>query len=494
MLTQLKQASNHTYTENEALTYKSSGNYCLDFFATAGALRNADRNSILERYIRAFAESREYAMKTLFFARDIRGGLGERRLFRIILRYLAHAERELLIRNIPIIAEYGRYDDLLVLIGTKCEAAAIGFIRSVITADIDKMRRGQPVSLLAKWLPSVNTSSMKQRSLARIIAKRLHWSHEEYRKNLSALRTHIDVLEKRLCNKDYSFEYEIQPSKALFKYRAAFNRNDAERYKQFLTDVSGGHAELKTGSLYPYDIVRRCSDGQSLDENERLSLDVTWKALEDYTDGRNALVVVDGSGSMYGDTQVRPIDVAVSLGIYFAQRNSGAFKNHFITFSESPRLIEIKGRDIAEQVAYCMSFNEIANTNLFKTLMLILDTAVSNRLPQDQLPEMLYIISDMEFDSCADDADRTVYEYAKELFEEKGYKMPNVIFWNVDSRQEQQPVSMHETGVALVSGMSPILFKMVVCGDIDPLSFMKNILDSGRYDKVVWNLPDDEAA
>jgi hypothetical protein len=493
MLNYLKQTSNVTYTENGAWTYQSSGDYCLDFFATVGALRNADNNIVITRFIRAFASSREYAMKTLFFARDIRGGLGERHIFRLILRYLAKTQPALTISNIPLVAEYGRFDDLLVLLGTGCETAAIEYIKTTISADLEKMKQGEATSLLAKWLPSINTSSELQRLRSKVIAKGMGMSQVEYRKCLSQLRAHIDVLERRLCKSDYTFDYEKLPSKALFMYRAAFMRNDAGRYRDFMSRVKEGTAELKTGSLYPYDIVRACGvdvynhDGPVISERE--ILDATWNSLENHCDSRNALAVVDGSGSMYsGCGTVRPIDVAISLGIYFAERNTGPFKNHFITFSENPRLVEIQGADIVEKVTYSMSFNEVANTDLYKTFALILKAALDGGMTQADLPETLYIISDMEFDRCVIGAQKTVYQEAEKLYRQHGYTLPKVIFWNVDSRQEQQPVSMHQTGTALVSGMSPIIFKMVMTDDIDPRSFMKQVLDAERYKPVVSNV------
>jgi len=485
MLNALKQSLNYTFTENGALAHKSSGNFCVDFFATVGALRNAPDGEVIRRFIRAFAESREYAMKTLFFARDIRGGLGERRVFRSILRFLADSEPELVFRNVPNVIEYGRFDDLLLLLGTKCESIAIDFFKSALADDCEKMAAGEPVSLLAKWLPSINTSSSKQVARAKTIAKALKMSPDVYRKTLSGLRKYIDVLERRLCEEDYTFDYGKLPSKALFNYRRAFLRHDEKRYKAFLEAVKNKTAILKTGSLYPYDIIRACSD-ENADENV---LDITWNALEDFTDSRNALVVIDGSGSMYDAySTVRPIDVAVSLGLYFTERNNGAFKNHFITFSENPRLVKIKGKDICEKVRYVMTFNEVANTDMMRTFALILKTAIDNNLPQQDLPETLYIISDMEFDHCLGGADLTVYETAKKLFSEYGYKLPKVVFWNVNSRREQQPVNVQETGTALVSGMSPLIFKMAMSGDMDPDSFMRLTLGGERYASVVWKV------
>ena len=421
-------------------------------------------------------------MKILFYARDIRGGLGERRVFRVIFSALAALEPESVRKNIALIPEYGRWDDLLELLGTPCEADALAFIKEQLTADLAALEAGEPVSLMAKWLPSVNASSEETKKQAQIIAAAMGMNSAQYRKALSALRAEIKILENNLREKDYTFDYSKQPSKAMFKYRKAFNRNDGERYSEYLNSVEKGEATIHTGTLLPYELVR--SAMTTSDTKERKSLDVTWKALEDFTDGRNALVVIDGSGSMYGFGNPRPCDVALSLGIYFAERNTGLFHDHFITFSTNPKLVEIKGKDLTERVRYCKSFNEVADTNIQKVFELILTAAVKNGLPQSEMPETLYIISDMEFNICTQDAGKTNFEYAKELYAAHGYRLPQVVFWNVQSRQEQVPVKMNEQGVALVSGCSPRIFGMVMQNELDPYKFMMKTIGSERYAPV----------
>lgn len=478
----LKEEANKTLTENYAVTYRSSGSECVDLFASIGALRSAGDEEIIRRFIKAWAEDRDTAMKILFYARDIRGGLGERRVFRVILSALAEMEQDSVRKNIALVPEYGRYDDLLELLGTPCEKDTLDFIREQIAADKAAMEAGEPVSLLGKWLPSINASSAATRAQAKVIAKALEMNDAQYRKMLSALRAAIRILENNLREKDYSFDYSQQPSKAMFKYRKAFNRNDGKRYQAYLSKVQKGEAVIHTGTLMPYELVR--SALASPDAAERKTLDVTWNALEDFTDGRNALVVIDGSGSMYGYGNPRPAEIALSLGLYFAERNSGLFHNYFITFSTNPKLVEIKGNDFVERIRYCMSFNEIADTNIQKVFELILKTAVNNHLPQSEMPETLYIISDMEFNRCTRDAGKTNFEYAKELYAAHGYHLPQVFFWNVQSRQEQVPVKKNEAGVALVSGCSPRIFDMVMRNELDPYTFMMNVLNSERYAPV----------
>lgn len=481
MLDELKREANRTLTENYAVTLRSTGAACLDLFATVGALRNAEDDVIIRRFMRAWAEDRDLAVRILFYARDVRGGLGERRVFRTVLGWLADHYPETVIKNIALISEYGRWDDILTLQATPCENAAVSLIRKQLDADL--AAEDSKVSLLAKWLPSVNASNPDTVLSAKLLAKALGMSYAEYRRTLTGLRAKIRIIENSLRESDYTFDYGKQSSGAMFKYRKAFLRNDKERYQEFLAKVASGKETMHTGTLTPYDIVHRALTDHRIGSGERKTLDVTWNALEDCTDGRNALCVVDGSGSMYGGggKKMLPIEAALSLGIYFAEHNKGEFRNHFITFSESPRLVEIKGRDITEKVWYCESYDEIANTNVQKVFELILNTAVHNGIPQEELPETLYFISDMEFDSCTRGAGLTNFEYARQLFESHGYRLPGVVFWNVDSRNEQQPVSMNEKGVMLVSGNSPRVFSTVMQGNLDPYACMMQILGSKRY-------------
>ena len=485
----LKKEANTTYTENGAVTYRSTLSECLDLFATIGALRNAEEADIVSGFIKAYAEDADTAMKTLFFARDIRGGLGERRVFKTILTYLAVNEPESVRRNIEYIAEYGRYDDLLALIGTPCEADMMAYIMKQLDNDMHALEAGENVSLLAKWLPSVNASNAETVKNAKKIARALGMSDAQYRKTLTALRAQIKIIENNLREKDYSFDYEKLPSKALYKYRAAFLNNDADRYKAFLTKAEADPSVMHTGTLTPFDVVvsviGRLRSANGISEAERHSMDVTWKSLEDYAGSENALAIVDGSASMYwGFTQYMPAAVAQSLGIYFAEHNKGAFKGHFITFSSDPKLVEVKGRDIVEKVKYCMSYNECANTDIAKTFDLILKTAVQNKVRPQDMPEKLYIISDMEFDSCAGNAQMSNFEYAKAEYARCGYKLPQIVFWNVASRNEQQPVTANEQGVALVSGCSPQIFSMLSKDLLDPYAFMMDVLYSARYEKI----------
>lgn len=483
MLNFLKNEANKTETLNGATTYISSGKYCLDLFASIGASRNLDEKEIVKRFHRAFCEDKNLAMKILFYARDIRGGLGERKVFRTIIRNLPRTSRSALVKNIQYIPEYGRYDDLLEIMDTSCKKEVVTFINEQLQKDIANIETDD-VSLLAKWLPSINATNIQTVKLGKRLAQCLNMSEKEYRQILSKLRAKIKIIENNLREKDYSFDYSKQPSKAMFKYKKAFIRNDKKRYEEFLNKVQSGAAKMNTGTLYPYDIVRSIIHGGELSDEEKKSLDVTWNALLNYTKDEKALVVVDGSDSMYWGENPQPAEVAQSLAVYFAERNTGLFKNHFITFSESPRLVEIKGDDIYNKIRFCIGFNECANTNIQKVFELILKTATKNELSQKDMPETIYIISDMEFDSCTVDADLTNFEYIKRKFNEKGYKLPRLVFWNVNSWQQQVPVKESEQGVVLVSGCTPKIFEMVMDGETSPYKFMLDTINTERYEKI----------
>ena len=491
MLEHLKQEANQTFTENGALTNRSSGSELLDLFATIGALREAPAEEIETRFLRAFTEDPTLALKILFYARDVRGGLGERRVFRILLCWLARNHPESLLKNLELIPEYGRWDDLLPLLDTPCRNGALLVLVRQLKADAAALRRGEAVSLLGKWLPSVNASSRETVRQGRDLARAMGLSERNYRRLLSRLRARIRILENNLRERDYSFDYEKQPSKAMLKYRKAFHRNDPERYAAFLDRVEAGEAKLHTGTLLPYELVEPFLNMQNywkhhnfcapLSPEETRTLNLTWAQLEDFAGDENALAVVDTSGSMYSADRPMPAAVAISLGLYFAERAKGPYRNHYITFSANPQLIELKGATFAARLRYICSFNEIANTNLQGVFDLILRTAVKHGLPQSELPGKLYIISDMEFDSCVKNASLTNFQAAKQAYEAAGYRLPELVFWNVNSRNRQQPVTVNDRGVALVSGCSPRIFSLVTGGNLDPVSYMLGVLNTERY-------------
>ena len=495
MLDYLKNEANRTLTENGAATYRTSCSDCLDLFATIGALRHSNESIIINRFMRAYTENPDLAMKILFFARDVRGGLGERRVFRIILDWLAQNEKISVFKNISFIPEYGRYDDLLVLLNSDCESVVVALVKSQLAKDIEAMKKQNEISLLAKWLPSVNASNKETVIKAKKLSRMLGMSEAEYRKTLSELRAYLKLIENNLRERDYTFDYSKVPSKAMHKYIKAFYRNDNNRYSKYIASVERGEAKMNTSTLMPYELIEPYikysyynagsrSFMRPISEEEKASLNAAWNSLHDFCNDENALAVIDTSGSMYCTQNPMPASVALSLGLYFAEHNRGAFKNHFIEFSAEPRLIEIKGETFADKLRYVASFNEIGNTNLQSVFELLIRTATKNNIPQEEMPSKLYIISDMEFDRCINNSDISNFEYAKNLFEENGYKLPEVIFWNVDSRNTQQPVKQNEQGVALVSGCTPRLFSMITSGELSPYKCMMEIIGSERYLKI----------
>lgn len=493
MLEFLKKEMNMTVTENGAATYETTGSDCLDLFATIGALRRESDTEIMNRFMRAYTEDADSAMKILFFARDIRGGLGERRVFKTVMKWLAENAPESVKKNMAYVAEYGRYDDLLALMDTSLEKETIAYIKEQFMADIAALENGENVSLLAKWLPSVNASNAVTVKTAKKLARAFGLKDAEYRKLVTAMRAKIRIIENNLREKDYTFDYAKQPSRAMFKYRKAFARNDKERYEEFLSKVSTGEATLHADNVMPYELVEpyltdRWVSGKSymkaITAEEKATLNATWASMPDFGGTENALAVIDTSGSMYMDSKPLPAAVALSLGIYFAEHNKGAFKDCFIEFSRRPQLMQLKGATFADKLRYVASFSEVADTNIEAVFDIILKAAVANKVPQKELPAKLIIISDMEFNYCVKNASVTNFENAKAKFAAHGYRLPEVIFWNVASRNRQQPVTQNEQGVALISGVTPRIFSMVAGGELSPYKFMKEIINGERYAKI----------
>lgn len=491
MLKLIKQEANLTLTENGAVTNAGSGSDCLDLFAAIGALRRESDEEIIARFVRAYTENADLAMKLLFFARDIRGGLGERHVFRTLLVWLAKNEPESAKKNLKYVAEYGRFDDILSLLDTACEQEALELLKKQFEQDLKCIESGESVSLLAKWLPSVNASSKQTIYYAKKIAKAFGINAASYRKTVAGLRNKLHIIENNLREKDYSFDYEKQPSRAMFKYKKAFMRNDGERYNAFLSGVASGKAKLHADNVSPYELIEpyltinwhsnQHSFMKKLSPEEKAVLNATWESLSDFGGDENAIVVIDTSGSMYQDAKPVPAAVALSLGLYFAEHNKGSFRNHFIEFSARPQLIEIKGKTFADRLRYITTFNEVADTNLEAVFDLILNAAVRNNVNQEEMPAKLIIISDMEFNACITEASETNFNNAKKKYQAKGYRLPDIVFWNVASRNRQQPVTLNEQGVALISGVTPRIFSMVAGGKFSPYLFMMEVLNSERY-------------
>ena len=495
-LTALEEEDNYTKTENFALTFRSTKSSLLDFFAMGGALRQRDEADIVRLFIKAFNEDSLLALKCLFYFRDIREGQGERRTFRTILNFLGTNYPNLVLKNFEIIPEFGRWDDLYALVDTKIERQMFEYLYNQLQAD----NEAEFPSLLAKWIKSENTSSANTRELARRTRKAFGMSHKEYRVILSFLRSKLNIVERQMCAKQWKeIDYSKIPSKAGLIYNKAFRKHDEEGYQKFLDEVKEGKTKINVSTLYPYDILRKVvNDPQSVEE-----CDLMWKNQKNWIEGseEKTLVVCDTSGSMFPGFTVRksvdPIYVAVSLAMYFGERNKGVFRDKFITFSENPRLQSIVRGNIFEKWASLSKADWDGNTNLQKVFDLILYTARKHKVPQYEMPDKIYIISDMEFDRCCifeegygnrygRHSDITNFEGIKRLYEKAGYKLPALVFWNVESRHDNVPIKKDERGVILCSGSSPSTFKhlMKSIDDLTPFNLMLDVLNSPRYDSV----------
>ena len=472
LLNAIQKSQNYTRTENAALTHKSTLDGVLDFYYHAPARRGQDNTGL---FLKAFAEDRLTAIRCLFYIRDIRGGQGERETFRQGLHELYKNFREVFDHILSYVPVYGRWDDIVEYVS---DPKVVSVIREQLTLDLGSE---DGVSLLAKWMPSINTSSKETVALAHRWVKALGWTPVQYRKNLSALRGRIKLVETLMSqNKWNDISYGQIPSRAGLIYKDAFKRHDGTRYEEFLAAVVRGEEKINSGTLYPYELVAK-----SLHEKDQTA-EAMWKCLPNYADtDDNALVVADVSGSMLsGMGTVAPITVCISLAIYLAERNKGIFHDKFITFSETPTVQALKGQTLYEKIQNLAKASWGMNTNLQSVFNVVLATAVKAKLPVNEMPTKIFIISDMEFDSCV--SNNTNLEVIKAKYAASGYKLPTIIFWNVSSRNDQTPVTMDEKGTYLVSGCSPSIFeKAIKAQATTPMECMMEILNGPRYEPIV---------
>ncbi|MBR4040049.1 MAG: DUF2828 family protein [Clostridia bacterium] len=491
---QMKTEFNLTSTLNGAVTHATSGDACLDLFAVAGGMRYRKKQDQIRLFDRAYIENPELAMKLLFHLRDIRGGMGERTLFRTLLRHVASVWPESARKNVRYIAKYGRWDDVLCLMDTPAQEEAIRVIRDQLDKDMESLRRREagekdaPISLLAKWLPSINTSSRKTRAQAQKLVSALGMEAKPYRQMLSALRAHIALTERYLTKKQAGkISYEAVPAGAMLKYRAAFNRQDGGRYRRYLKDVLQSKTKMHADTLFPYEILRPYFKGWSWSPENipgEKTLEALWASMSCEIGSQNALSVIDTSGSMYCGNGIKPALISQAMGLYCAERCKGPFHNLFITFSSWPTLMEIKGKTLAKKLRYLSTAPWGGSTDLEKVFDLILQTAVKANAAQDEMPQVLYIFSDMEFNCAIQRPDETIYENARLSFERAGYQLPAVVFHNVNSWQMQTPVQAHTKGAALTSGASVQSLKEPFDGNITPMSHMLRVLNGKRYEVI----------
>lgn len=466
-------ASNYTFTENGALTYSTSQSKCLDLFAMGGALRNRTSLEIIELIDNAWYENPYMCLCVLFYLRDIREGQGERRTFQIAIRHIvdkyltSQEEKEILIKAC---IEFGYWKDVFTIF-TFDEYK--GYVKETYNSHVSEDK----YDLMEKYLPSI---SSKKNALAEKIGAYLGLSPKQYRKYLSKARSSINVVEKNLCAKDYSkIIYSEVPSKASLIYKDAFKRNDSVRYEEFLNQVKNKTSKINTGALFPYEIIRKYIKRNTSDD----SLEVMWSNLKDYTNNENNIAVVDVSGSMTCPDYL-PLSVAISLGIYFAERNKGIFHNKMITFSKKPSFISFEDEDnLFTRINKTAQANWGMNTDLQAVFDLILTACVREKVPQNEIARTIYIISDMELDVACRDNKKTNFEEIDRKFREAGYERPNLVFWNVNSVQNNLPVKKDENGTALVSGCSPSIFEMAMSNDMNPIKIMEDTVLKERYKK-----------
>ena len=496
---------NVSVTENGAVGYRTTGKELLDLNFAVASLRKMSDQEVANRFMKAFCEDKLLAMKWLFYARDIRGGVGERRLFRVVLKGLVQSNPEMVIPVINLIPEYGRYDDLWCLLDHDSAAYAVyQFVDKQLKQDWESMAAGKPISLLAKWMPSINASSAQTKEYGKKLCKALNMTEREYRKALSKLRKYLDVVEIKMSDKNWSeIKYEAVPSRANLIYNSAFLRNDETRRREYLSKLEKGETKINAGTLFPHDIVHKYMNSgyysRSL-KGKDATIEALWKALPNtVNDCGNTIVVADGSGSMCcnvdHNSSVTALEVANALAIYFAERSSGQFKDKYITFSERPQLVDMSNcNTLHSKLQKALAHSEVANTNIEKVFDLILTTAVANHMAQEDLPKNVLIISDMEFDSCAtcgvssgwgiNRPNKKLFDVIAQKYAAHGYKLPRLVFWNVNSRTGTIPVKENDLGVALVSGFSVNIAKMVMSGKTDPYECLLETLNSERYAPV----------
>lgn len=508
---------NVSYTENGAKGFATTKHPILDMnFAIAG-LRSADEKQILEYFRNAYKENPILAMRFLYYVGDIKEGLGERKIFNTVLKDLAKNEPKMIRALVSLSAtDMRRFDDIYSLISVPGMKSAVqNFIINQWNSDVENMKAGKPISLLAKWLKSTNTSSEQSRKYGGMTRKMLGLSTREYTTALSTMRKYIDVVERKMSSNNWqAIDYERVPSKANLIYNNAFLKHDEERRRAYLGALSKGEAKINASVLMPHEIVNKYVDSNGWERHLKAydeTLEQLWKNLPDLVQGNGTTIcVADGSESMtsrINGTKVSCLDVANALAIYFAERCSGPFKNTYITFSRHPKLVDMSSCEtLRDKIRTALQHNEVANTNIEAVFDLLLDTAVKNHLSQEDIPANVLILSDCEFDAQVDisgcyfdrgmnysnhhqyytNATARLFEVITKRWEDAGYKLPRLIFWHINARvQKTVPITQNDAGVILVSGFSVNTLKMVMNQEVDPWKALVKTVMNKRYDIVI---------
>ena len=463
-------------TENGMATNTTSLNYNVDLFFKGGAMRVAEEADIIALVSKAWNEDQTTCLRNLFWIRDVRGGAGERRFFRIAIKYLADVDPQGMANVIGFIPEYGRWDDLLIFEGTSSEDYAMSLIDKALT---------DGNGLCAKWMPRKGTFASKLKGFMGL-------SPKGYRKKLVEL---TKVVETQMCaNVWENINYEHVPSLAMSRYGKSFKKHTPEKFSSYIESLKKGEAKINAAAVYPYDITKSLNTNDAAQEQ--------WKALPNYLEGNTEriLPLVDVSGSMSTSCggNLTCMDVAISLGLYISERNEGPFKDHFITFSNSPKLQHLTG-DLKSRFDQLAHADWGMNTNLQAVYQLILNQAKRHSIPQDEMPTQILILSDMEFDQATDARggwtreenisvwNQTAQEMVRQMFQDAGYEMPNIIYWNIQSRGENVPVRFDEQGTALISGFSPSIMTSLLGGaEMTPVSIMMETLNKERYQQIKY--------
>lgn len=456
-LEELKKNSTITNTKGSKY-YASSYDANLDVFAMLSRYNTNDE--IVNKFKLALNEDYALALANLLYILDIRNGKGERRLFKIIYGYLCSNYPDYALKVLPFISELGRFDYVLIGIGTKIEKETIDLIKEQLKNDI----KSENPSLLAKWLPSIRTHK-RNNMLAKRLVKLLGMSEKEYRKMLKNLRQKINIVETNLTEKTYDkIDFSHVPGLAMIKYREAFSRNMLEKFMDYKNNLKSNKTTINTQELFCYQIIKNVLFNKEMD-NE--ILDLMWQNQKQIVTDKNLLVIADTSGSMFSNNAI-PYCTSIGLAIYAAQHNKGIFKNHFITFSNNPCFQEIKGSNISEIVNNIIS--EVGTTDIDKVFELLLNTAIKGKVKQDAMPSHILLISDMEFDEGVLSKGGTNLEGWGVAFQEKGYQLPSIIYWNVALNSLGIPITKYEEDVAIVSGFS--------------INILENLLTLDKYRPV----------
>ena len=460
-------------TENNALQHATSHNKCLDLFANIGAMRHwaltGNQIKIIEQFINAYKEDSKTAVKIAFWARWCRGGSGERAVFHIILEFLCSKDPRFVINNIHSIVKYGYWKDLIPYANGDYKIHCFDVYNAVINTWSNAIKKQD--NLASKWAP-------RKGNIAKDLKDALGLTWKEYRKTL---KKNSRTVEQIMCNDSFDkIKYSTVPSIAMIKYYKAFAKNDIDRFDTFVSDKD---AKVNTSVLYPHDVFKVMGNNVELADKQ-------WSQLPDYiAEGENILPMSDVSGSMCMEyMKPIPMDISIALGLYLSERNKGAFKNKIMTFSGSPELFEVDPSwDIQTKYNHVHNANWGMNTNLEKAYRLILDTAEAFNVPQEHMPTMLLILSDMQFDQCTNGIH---LDNMKDLYRDKGYKFPKVVFWNLRSTDNGSPAKHDDDNVALVSGFSPALMKSVLAAEnFNPVDVM---MDTIKPIKLVFSSNDEE--